>query len=482
MIDTGVLLPDTLWNHQKQAVTSFFERMATDPYLGLLFEQGTGKTLTMITILRNLFRYHGRPLKVLILCPAVVVENWKSEITKYSACGKYVRLLTGTRKERIAALEASDPEARIFVTNFEALDMDGLFWEKSGESQKLLDRKFDVLIVDEAQRLRTHNAKRTRLAIRMSDKIYYRFILTGTPILNGPQDVWALYRLLDGGKAFSGSFYSFRNEYFIDKNASMPKDRHFPNWQPRAGCEEKIGRLMYDRAIRVEKKDCLDLPPLVMQRIPVAMSPVQQKAYESMKKDFIAYLDSGAVVAQLAITKALRMMQLVSGFAALDDGTISEFKCPRVDAVSDLLDDHARRSKVIVWACWSSNYEALEAVCKRLDIKSVLLTGEQSPKEKQRSIEEFTKGDAAVLISNPAAGGCGINLVESPTALWYSRNFSLEQRLQALARNHRGGSEIHDRITSIDLFVPGSVDEVILDALDRKEAIADAILGMKNKL
>ena len=477
----NLFLPDSLWNHQKVAVLDFFDKFEHFPHYGLLFEQGTGKTLTLITILRNLFAHHGAPLKTLILCPAVVVANWQREIERFSKCGEYVKLLTGTRLERIAALNQPGSH-RIFVTNFEALDMPGLFWDKKGESQVLIDRGFQVLVCDEAQRLRTHNAKRVKLAIRLADKIFYRFILTGTPILNGPADAWAQFRILDGGEAFGKSFYAFRNEYFVDKNAGMPKDRHFPDWSPRPGAEQEIGRRMYARAMRVEKADCLDLPPLVQQRIPVQMSPAQKRVYDDMKRDFIAYLDSGAVVAQLAITKALRLMQIVSGFAALDDGSIKDFDCPRYEALKELLDDHARRSKVIVWSSWSQNYVAVSDICNKLGLKVAFLTGEQTPKEKAAAIEGFTKGDVAVLCSNPAAGGCGINLVESPLSIWLSRTFSLEQRLQAMARNHRGGSEIHDRITSIDLFVPGTIDEAVLDALDRKEAVAEAILGMRDKI
>ncbi len=475
------ILPENLWDHQKRAVEEFFSLSHMEPYYGLLFEQGTGKTLTLITILRNLFTKHGRPLKTLILCPQAVVDNWRREVDKFSQCGRFVRLLTGTKKERIATLEEKD-EGQIFVTNFEALDMEGLFWTRKGESRITRALGFEVLVVDEAQRMRTHNAKRVKACIRMADKIFYRFILTGTPILNGPEDVWAQYRILDGGKAFSESFYNFRNLYFIDKNAGMPKDKHFPDWKPRPETEAAIGKLMYSRAMRVEKSECLDLPPLVQQRLAVAMSPQQQRLYDEMKRDFIAYLGSDAVVAQLAITKALRLMQLVSGFASLDDGTVKELPCPRYDALRDLLDDHARTKKVIVWASWSSNYAAVKKICAELGLECVFLTGEQSHKEKAAAIEAFTKGSARVLCSNPAAGGCGINLVEASLSIWLSRTFSLEQRLQAMARNHRGGSEIHDRITSIDLYVPGTIDELILDALDRKEAVAEAILGARGKI
>jgi SNF2 family DNA or RNA helicase len=261
----------------------------------------------------------------------------------------------------------------------------------------------------------------------------------------------------------------------------MPKAAHFPNWQMRPGAEKAINAILYTHAVRVEKSQCLDLPPLVMSELFVKLGKIQQKAYDDMKRDFIAYLDSGAVVATLAITKALRMLQIISGHATLDDGRQVTFEDnPRMLALADLLDDCARRSKVIVWASYHANYRAIEAVCKRLGLGYEFLTGEQNGKQKGAAITEFCEGGASVLISNPAAGGVGVNLVQAPTSMWFSRTFSLEQRLQALARNHRGGSEMHSKIQCIDLVANDTIDRKTLDALNSKENVANSILSWKN--
>jgi SNF2 family DNA or RNA helicase len=481
-------IPDDLWDHQKRYVSEALVRalVQNKPYYGLFFEQGTGKTRTMVTIMRNLFAYYKRPLKTIIFCPAVVVPNWKAEIAKFSLCGSMVELLDGTAKERIAALENPPPGKHIFVTNFEALDMEGLFWQYAKGKEKIrrmVDRGFEMLIVDEAQRIRNHKSQRAKLMVRLADKVFFRYLLTGTPILEGPCDIWNQYRVLDHGETFGGNFYAFRNEFMFDANSGMPKDRYFPDMRVRPGAEEKMNSMIYTHAVRVEKSECLDLPPLVMTELPVLMGKRQQKAYDDMKRDFIAYLDSGAVVANLAITKGLRMMQILSGYATLDDGGEVMFDDnPRRDALAELLDDHARKSKVIVWCAYTANYRIVEAVCAKLGLKMGLLTGEQSGKQKGQAIGEFCEGDVNVLCSNPAAGGVGINLVQAPLAVWYSRTFSLEQRLQALARNYRGGSEMHSKITSLDLVCEGTIERKCLDALNGKENIANRILGWRNEV
>jgi len=459
------------------------------PYRGLFHEQGTGKTLTTITILRNLFLKHRKPLKTLIFCPAIVVDNWAREIDQWSKCGKYVHKLQGTKKQRMKDIEES--EALIFITNYEALHMDGLFWDEVGTKKKPLRKLkklgFEVLILDESHRAKTHNSNTTKMLIRMSDKIHYRYILTGTPILNTASDIWSQYRILDGGERFGANFYAFRNLYYMDKNAGMPSDKHFPDFVLRMGALEAINEKIYTCADRVRKDEALTLPPLIKQSLFVDMSPEQSKAYKEMKAHFISYVEQvetgelKPAVAKIALTKALRLLQIVSGFVTTDDGEDVIFKKnPRIDGLKDILQD--REGKIIIWATFKQNYKMISNLCDKLKISYGFLVGGQNPKKRASDLEEFTKGDIRVLIASPQAGGTGVNLIEASTSIWFSRNFSLEHRLQGLARNHRKGSEMHKTINSIDLVCPGSLEENVLESLDNKECLSNALLKVKNFL
>jgi SNF2 family DNA or RNA helicase len=81
-----------------------------------------------------------------------------------------------------------------------------------------------------------------------------------------------------------------------------------------------------------------------------------------------------------------------------------------------------------------------------------------------------------VLIGHPGSGGIGVNLTASSVSIFYSRGFSLEHDIQAEARNYRGGSERHDKITRIDLVAPGTIDEEVVRKLHAKQTISDVIL------
>jgi SNF2 family DNA or RNA helicase len=205
-----------------------------------------------------------------------------------------------------------------------------------------------------------------------------------------------------------------------------------------------------------------------------------------MKKDYVAFLNEQsdkpkAVVAQLAITKALRLQQICSGYVKTDAGEeIPLENTPRLSALNELLEDLTPVHKVIVWCVFKNNYRQVEKVCAALGLSYRSITGEVSNKDKSQQVEDFQNDPGVrVMIANQGAGGVGINLTAASYSIFFSRNFSLEADLQAEARNYRGGSEVHEKVTRIDLVAPDTIDALVLDALARKQKISDEILEWK---
>jgi SNF2 family DNA or RNA helicase len=112
--------------------------------------------------------------------------------------------------------------------------------------------------------------------------------------------------------------------------------------------------------------------------------------------------------------------------------------------------------------------------------KFVTITGDQDSKEKQEAIDAF-QNDPEVkrVIANRKAGGIGISLTAASISVIVSRTFSLEEEIQAQARNYRNGSQIHDKITEISLIMEDSIEEKVVEALQNKQKISDIILDFK---
>lgn len=463
------------WAHQLEAI----ERAKSLPGFGLFFEMGTGKTGTTINILRDKFNTHKRILRTVIFCPPIVIRNWKDEWLKHSAVDPaQIILLEGSGAYRLEKFRAH--EGAIYVTNYESLLMPKLF----SEMQKW---KPEVLVFDESHKCKSHNAQRSKKASELANPLTgcapYKYILTGSPVLNSPMDLFQQYKILDGGRTFTGNFFAFRNKYFIDKNLRWKgQPNYFPKWEIQAPQLSEINRLLFQTAMRVEKKDCLDLPPLVRTMIKVKMTPDQGRIYNELAKDYISFVGESSVSATLAIVKALRLMQVASGFVSLDglgeegDPVTKRLNdTPKLEALRELLVELTPTAKILVWAVWRENYAAIRALLHELKIEHVEVHGSIPSSVRADNVHRFNTEDRCrVFLGHPGSGGIGINLVAASYSIFYSRTFSLEHSLQAEARNHRGGSKEmgHEKITRIDLVCGDTIDEEVVTRLLQKEQIS----------
>lgn len=477
-----------LWAHQKEGVKKALDTGS----FAFFWEMGVGKTRAAIEVIRHRCAGEKRLLKVLILGPKAILHNWKREFAMHSKIPQDSILVLDQKGPRrlLKFREATIKEDKlqkplIVITNYESMQMKDLV-------RALDEWAPEILVCDESHKLKNHESKRAKIVIQLSKDVKWKYLLTGTPILNSPMDVFNQFLVLDGGATFGKNFWAFRNQWFEDENAAWSgRPNHFPKFVPRPTTFKSFNSLIYKKAMRVIKSECLDLPPLVREEIAVDLSQEQAKLYRDMRDEYIAYIDSPemkekprAVVAQLAITKALRLQQIISGFAKPEDGVIYVIKeNPRLKALEELLEELTPSHKVIVWATFHENYKAISEVCRSKGIIYTEYHGLVPQSEREENLNRFrTASDCRVMIANQASGGVGINMTEASYSIFYSRNFSLEADLQAEARNYRGGSEMHTKVTRIDLVAKGTIDELISEALMHKQNMAEQILDWKDKL
>ena len=490
-----------LWAHQSEAI----KRAQSLPAYALHFEAGTGKTRTAIEIMRaKINRDKGIP-RTLIFAPPIVLQNWKEEWHKYSKIDhKDVIVLKGTGAQRLKtfvqyAFPTPDgPRGRkIFITNYESLLMKPLYAAFTLYAP-------EVTIHDESHRLKNPSSKMAQsldtLVNKSVMKPHLRLNLTGTAVLNSPMDLFMQFKILMGGFPTLDSlvtgkhitnYFTFRACYFEDKNARWKgSESYFPNWQPKPSTMELFGRLLASVSMSVNKADCLDLPPETFVTIPVPLTKEQRIDYDKFEKDMVLNIEGKNYTADIAMVRALRLMQISSGFiSGLDfpDGSEAqpikyEYKdTEREKALKELLQSIcvAQGKKCPVWGVWRQNYEVIKRVCNELGLKYVECNGSISSKGKEEARNAFINDPTVmVYIGHPFSAGIGVNLVVASYDIWYSYNFSLEQFLQALARIYRGGQT--ERVTHYFLTSPDTIEPEILDALRNKKNISDIIMSKTN--
>ena len=459
----------TPWEHQERALRQAYYKNE----FALFFEPGTGKSLTSILIARSWMHREKKGMRILVVSPLITLENWRDEWLLGSKLQRpSIGIAEGPKRDNVFC----DPNIIVAITGYETMRMES--------SVKCILRYYrpKIVIFDESHRVKNAASKQAKGAFAVAKEATHRLILTGTPILNSAMDLFMQYKILDLGKTFGTNFLVFRNTYFYDKNAHIPRYRHWPDWAMRTTGIDTINGKIASSSMFVKKEECLDLPPLVKRKVPVDLNNEQADLYLQMSRDLIATVDQGVATAELVLTKLLRLLQILCGFVPLE-GTdenyiLSKAANPRDIALHEILEDVLPTGKVIIWSTFKQSYDSIRKVLRRFNnLQWVELHGEIPQDEKFANIRRFNfDPEVKVCIGHPGSGGIGVNLTAANHMIFYNRMWNLEYDIQAESRNYRGGSEIHTKITRWDIFAPNTIDEEIMQILVNKMELSDKIL------
>lgn len=510
------------WSHQIKTI----EKVKNEKrdYFALFFDMGAGKTKTALELLRVKAYELNRVPKTLIVCPVVVMQNWAREILMHTYFDVEIievvdgctyptgrRIKNPTKKLK---LQQASSNRVIYICSTQTVDgKSGSVW------QTLKKQGFECLIVDEAHQFKAYKGKRVEAlhSLTHDRSLKYRFILTGTPVLQDATDLWAQFYLLNPN-ILGSNFFSFRAKYFYDKNAGMPSHLHFPDWQPKdAAYFEQYGedpeatfdhlnKVIYEHAHRVMKHEVLELPPFYTETVAVEMEGEHKRVYEDFRKDLVAFLETkesntrlknklekelleGSIdlddfelpetmKADLAIVKTIRLQQLVCGIFTNTEGEVTLMPTKRLEMLRNILEQinaSDPTNKTIVWSVFKPTYEQIAEVCSELGLNFVFINGSMSKEQKDAAIDSFNEDpNVHVCIANQAAGGTGCNLTAANWAVYYSRSFNLAHDLQSEARNYRGGQT--RPCTRVDIITEDTIDSRVLERLKEKKQHAEDIL------
>lgn len=463
------------------------DRFDDETNAALFLDAGCGKTLIVANLLRNKYNRHRRVLKTVILAPIIVLDNWKRELL---ACTKLtadkIAVVTGTKAKRLKLIR--DAKTPIKIINYEALRSHEIL-------DALMEFQAEAVVCDESHSIKTPKLKTpmgkptgTKAVFLISEKAWYRYIMSGTPITRDAQDLWSQFYFLDRGKTFGDRFWHFKKKYFVDLNAGMPAKNYFPNWRFIPSLEDEVNQKINAKAARLKLKDCVDLPELVEQTIEVEPTREQLKHYNELKNELITWLDDQAenpLVVQNALTKILRLNEILAGYLKLEDETIEPLKeNPRLDRLSELIDS-IMPNKVIIFSVFRETYKHIATMLEKKKIKYVEINGNVSTNDKFKNVDLFNDVDSEfkVAIVNPQSGGVGINLKAAKYSIFYTRNFSMKDYEQAVARNYRSGSiDFHETVVRYNMVSKNTIDEAIFNAIFKKKQIANSLLELKKLL
>jgi len=418
------------------------------PRVGALFvEMGLGKTRMALELV---IRRQARVNRVIIYCPVSLKETWEMEIRKH----------TDTPASQIHRFDHK--------TNMRNVPHDS-FWHIVGiESMSSSDRialaanslttTRSFVIVDESDYIKGHKATRTQRITRYSEDARYRLALTGTPISEGAQDLYAQMRFLSPKILGYGSFYSFAANHleYSDKYPDLVVRAHNMAW---------LAAKMQPYTFQLSKADAgVNLPEKIYDSRYFSLSYEQREAYEQAKWEILMSAEEIDSYVIFQLFGALQ--QITSGFWNRN-GRLHEYAHDRLDMLNSYIGSLAPSEKIIIWCKYRYSIHAVtESLAILYGRESVAqYYGDLNERDRAAELRRW-RNEARFLVATVATGGSGLTLNESAYAIFYENEFKYRNRVQPEDRNHRIGQT--QRPTYLDIWSRTGIEEHIAAAHARK--------------
>jgi SNF2 family DNA or RNA helicase len=311
------------------------------------------------------------------------------------------------------------------------------------------------VIVDESTYIKGHASKRSMRIAELSTRSRYRLLLTGTPLTQGVEDLYAQMRFLSPDILGYSSFYSFANNH-------LEYSEKFPGLIIRAHNVNHLADKIAPFVYQVTKEECLDLPEKLYDQLWFDLTPEQENAYQQAKEEILLGVEEPDSYVIFQLFTALQ--QIVSGFWNRNGNEFLRFPHKRLETLQAVLQGIPENEKVIIWCKFIESVRQIEAVlpdCARY-------YGELSEQERNEQLDRFRR-NTRHLVATQATGGHGLTLNEARYHIFYENEFKYSHRIQAEDRSHRIGQT--RPVTYIDIASHTGIDRRILTALSRKEDV-----------
>jgi superfamily II DNA or RNA helicase len=401
-------------------------------------DMGLGKTLQTLCALRG---------HVLVVCPRSVVFNWAREVEKFRPSLR-VNVYHGPKRTL--------RDADVTITTYAVLRLD---------SEALMARPWDVIVLDEAQAIKNPQSQAAGAAFQLVDAQpkSFRVALSGTPVENRLDELWSLFRFTHPGLLGTRGDFDERYARPISAGSNEALDR--------------LRSLTKPFLLRRLKKDVArDLPPRSDVVLTVELEEAERELYSAIhaakSKEVIEALEGGGSV-MAALEALLRLRQ-----AACHPSLVPGQRAPtssKLEALLDALTDAAADGhKAIVFSQWTSLLDLIEPHLEEQQIRFLRLDG--STRDRGAVVEAFqTDEGPPFLLSSLKAGGTGLNLTAADHVFLMDPWWNPAAEDQAADRAHRIGQQ--RPVTVYRLIAKDTIEEGMLQLQQRKRALQEAALA-----
>lgn len=412
----------SLFPHQEvvvEAVANGFTRLL------LADEMGVGKTRAAIAAVESVGAFPA-----LVTCPPALVENWRREWGEVEPLRTVEVVRSGGSWDRPAK------EVTIVADSLLTALEDGLSAAPWG-----------AMLIDEAHRMKG-DSQRSRAALRISAQSpakAVRMMLTGTPVMNRPEELMTLLNILGVLDTVFGGWKSFARRYLGPDGSVMNAD-------------ELRGLLLSSVMIRRLRSEVLTLPAKGRTVVRCSLGASDEAVYRATEQELWGH--SGTHAAGMVLLNRLRQVAGIGKVPAT------------VDTVTSALEGG---DQVLVFGWHRAVISALADALSPED--RMVVTGETTGRDRQRAIDAFQGHQCPVLIANLETLGAGVTLTAGRIVVMHELGWTPASLHQAEDRVCRIGQtrEVVSNIMLADAHGP-TVDDRVWQIVQGKATMIDALL------
>ena len=425
----------TPWPHQRDMIAHLEANQNT----ALLVEMRLGKSHALISAFNNVDR-------VLVVCPKSVMAVWREELHR-DRIGS-VCLVTSS------GLHDYRDTFRWTVMNYEAAMR---IPEKYRE-------RFDVVILDEAVRIKNPQAKVTKFFVT-NFRNARRVVASGNIAPESPLEYFSPMKFVYGKWMGCANYWQFRKTYFSS-------DIQGWTWWPKnKDIRERIKSAVKSHSFILTRKQAGLANQKIYEKRYVELPKNVRALYKKMENEFALTLPSGKEIeVQHVVAQVSYLSQLCGG--GTKDESLADHK---IKELVELLTGELAKEQVVVWFRYNFEIGRVVMTLMKTKIKFDSLIGDSDIDERKSIQDQFTKGEIRVLLIQIKVGLYGLNLSKASTAIYFSNPLSSNERVQSEDRiEHNDKSE---PLLYIDILSKDTIDEDIYAALKQKHRQSKFFIG-----
>ena len=413
-------------------------------------DMGLGKTIQGVGVAELLAQEAGIR-KVLVICPASVKSQWRSEIRRFS--DRTVQLVVGSAAERAGQY---DNEAFFTVCNYEQVLRDILPIERA---------RWDLIILDEGQRIKNWESKTARVTKGL--KSPFALVLSGTPLENRLDELYSVVQFVDD-RRLAPAFRFFHRHRVVDENGKVLGYRNL----------DRLRENLRPILLRRTRQSVLqELPPRTTEIVRIAPTLEQAELHDAHMR-VVSMITRKAYITEmdlLRLQKALLMCRMAADGTYLVDKQRPGYSS-KLEHLAGLLESlfEEEGRKAVLFSEWTTMLNLIEPILKRLKLDFVRLDGSVPQKKRQELVARFREDPRCRLFITTNAGSTGLNLQAANTVINVDLPWNPAVLEQRISRAHRMGQE--QPVQVFVLVTEETIEEKLLGTLSAKHDLALAAL------